>query len=412
MALPTITPTVPGIVALKNTPSDAEAANTLGQYVVQVKNFLASFLALGFTNDAQPLVLPAAIAASTLAGKVSGTTANTAGTQQGIVQGTVSTPDLRDGAVTSAKLAADTITTSNIAAATILGSNIAAATVDGSNIVSGGVGVAQLSATAVSGTGTGSLTPNIVAASIGTPELAAQAVTTAKIADLNVTLAKLVASATAGNILVASNTSPPVFTDVPMTGDVTIDYTGKTTVVKSGIIELVERAAANTVGGTSVATTWNPRGVNIGWTKIVDTLGSSFAVVTTGNASIVMSAGTYLITVSSPCYMGDMNQVRIVRYLMGGLVPSGMQQEIWGSSECSSSNASGLGTFPTAPSGTQTRSVASGVMTFSGGDFFQVEHYITTAAANIGLGVPVNAAAVAGETIYEIYAQVRIQQIG
>ncbi len=407
MSLPTITPTVAGITTAQSTPTDAEAANTLGQYVVQVKTFLASFLGGVFADSgSQPVLQAAALNAATLSGLVTGSTDNSAGTAGSISLGTVSTPDLRDGAVTGgtgagAKIASATITTENIAAATILGSNIAAATVAGSNIVTGGVGAAQLAATAVSGTGTGSLTPNIVAASVGTPELAAQAVTTAKIADLNVTLAKLVASSTAGNILVASNATPPVFTDVPMTGDVSIDYTGKTTIASRGVIEFVEQAAANTAAGTSAGAAWNPRGVQAGYVKTLDTLGTSFATNTSGSASIVIAtSGTFLITVSAPCYAGDAHQVRLVRYNPGGSVPSGMQQVAWGSSEKS-----------TAAALVQTRSVATGLMTIAVGGFFQVEHFITTGLATTGLGVPVNATAESGETIYETYTRVRIQQV-
>ena len=402
MSLPTITPTVAGITTAQSTPTDAEAANTLGQYVVQVKTFLASFLGGVFADSgSQPVLQAAALNAATLSGLVTGSTDNSAGTAGSISLGTVSTPDLRDGAVTSAKIAAATITASNITDATITGAKVAAATIAGANIVTGDVGAAQLSATAVSGTGTGSLTPNIVAASVGTPELAAQAVTTAKIADLGVTLAKLVASATAGNILVASNATPPVFTDVPMTGDVSIDYTGKTTIASRGVIEFVEQAAANTAAGTSAGAAWNPRGVQAGYVKTLDTLGTSFATNTSGSASIVIAtSGTFLITVSAPCYAGDAHQVRLVRYNPGGSVPSGMQQVAWGSSEMS-----------TAAALVQTRSVATGLMTIAVGGFFQVEHFITTGLATTGLGVPVNATAELGETIYETYTRVRIQQV-
>lgn len=402
MSLPTITPTVAGITTAQSTPTDAEAANTLGQYVVQVKTFLASFLGGVFADSgSQPVLQAAALNAATLSGLVTGSTDNSAGTAGSISLGTVSTPDLRDGAVTSAKIAAATITASNITDATITGAKVAAATIAGANIVTGDVGAAQLSATAVSGTGTGSLTPNIVAASVGTPELAAQAVTTAKIADLGVTLAKLVASATAGNILVASNATPPVFTDVPMTGDVSIDYTGKTTIASRGVIEFVEQAAANTAAGTSAGAAWNPRGVQAGYVKTLDTLGTSFATNTSGSASIVIAtSGTFLITVSAPCYAGDAHQVRLVRYNPGGSVPSGMQQVAWGSSEMS-----------TAAALVQTRSVATGLMTIAVGGFFQVEHFITTGLATTGLGVPVNATAESGETVYETYTRVRIQQV-
>ena len=396
MALPTITPTVLGIVAQKDTPSDSEAANLLGQYEVQIKNFLASFLALVFSDDDQPVLKAEAFSSTVLADAV-GTDA--------LANGAVTAAKIADGVVTGGpagsgvKIAAVTITADNIVGGTITGAKIASNTVAGINIVAGDIDTAQLHDSAVT-------TNKIADGDVTDNKLAPDAISVANAPTVVVAnaipLAKLAVGSVAGKLLVVDDGSPKKVVEVAMNGDATMDYTGLVTLKLSGVAELEERASLNVPGGTSVATSWNPRGVAVGWTKIFDTVTTGFGMVSviSSHEEIVISApGTYLITASAPAYCSELHQLAVVKYTGTPTSPS-FSETIRGSSETAPATAL-----------TQSRSYVSGILNWTGEGFFKVMHYITAAQVDNGLGVIVNAPAISSEPGYQIYAQVKVQRI-
>lgn len=382
---PRVTPaTLPNYSAVINDPQDTELANKLAQVDLQTRRFVYDFLTTVFDNTS--ILLPAALGSATLAGLVLGSTSNS-GSQQGIVQGTVSTPDLRDQAVATAKLADAAVTTAKIAAAAIVSSLIANNAITSALIAAGAVGTTQLAAQSVDNTILKSDVTG-VAGAVTTDHIRSLQVTAAKIAANVIGGGQLILGASAGQILVTGST-PFALALQTVTGDATLDGTGKITLIANGVVEVEERTGLNVAGGGSSATTWNVRGTTIGWVKTFDTLSSSF--LTISGAQLGLAAGKYIIEVTVPGYTVGLHQVRIDRYNSSNV----SQEIVYGSSE-------------TAGASMQTRSGARGMMTFATGDYFQIEHYTTSAVATNGLGIPVNATG----GLYEIYARVKIQKIG
>lgn len=394
--MPTYDPIAATLAALntvKNNPADSENPNTLGAYDRQVKNFIYDYLTKVITDDpTQPTIKAAAIPPASLAGLVSGSTSN-AGTQQGIVQGTVSTPDLRDSAVSAAKLADGAVTENKLGALSVATSKLQLLSVTAAQIADATITGAKMVAKTVD-------TTQIADDAIQPAQIDDNAVLTAAILNGQVTPAKLANGTAEGQILV-SGANPYAFAAVTMSGGASINASGVVTLANTGIVEIEERTNAGTGGGGAGATTWNLRGVTIAWTKTYDTVmsggGASFVSLTSGQAPITVSAGTYIIAASAPGYKTGAHQIRLARYNSTNV----FQEAIWGSSE----------TAPAAAN-IQSRSRVEGVVTFAAGDYIKVEHYTTAAEAVDGLGVPCSSPATAGETTYEVYAQVRIQKIG
>ena len=375
--------TLANILAVIDDPLDTEAANKLAQVDLQTRRFVYDFLITKFDATSGKLLTAAVDAATTLAGTVSGSTSN-AGTQRQVVQGTISTPDLRadavetvkilDAAVTAGKLASDAVTTVKILNANVTEDKVA----------TGAITAAKLGTAAVT-------TVKILDANVTTAKIADVNVTTGKIADNAVTGAKMVVGSAAGQLLI-TGTTPFTFAVQTVSGDATLSSAGVLTLSTKGIVEVEEQASLNTAAGGSSATTWNSRGVTRAWVKTFDTLSSTFLTIST--EKLVLLAGTYIIEASAPAYTVGTHQLRLNRYNSGNTT----QQIIPGSSE-------------TAGATTQSRSFVRGLMVFASGDYLKLQHFTTSAVATNGLGLPTNAVAEGGETLLEIYAQVRIQKV-
>jgi len=167
------------------------------------------------------------------------------------------------------------------------------------------------------------------------------------------------------------------------------------TLTNKGIVEVEERTTANTAGGGAAATTWNERGSVRAWVKTFDTLGSSFLATIT-DSKLTPAVGTYVIEASCPAYKTDGHQSRITRYNGSNVI----QESIFGSSSMAA-----------AADTTQTTSFVAAKMTFASGDYFKVHHYTVTAEATDGLGKAVNAAPLAAEAVFEVYAKVKITKV-
>lgn len=360
-------------------PADTESANKLAQVDLQTRRFVSDYLATKFDATTEKL-LPAAVdAATTLVGLVSGSTSN-AGTQQQVVQGTVSTPDLRDSAISTGKIADQAVTAAKIADGTVGTTELAALAVTAAKIANGTITSTQLAANAV-------VTASITDANVTTSKIAALAVTAAKIAANTITGGQLVAGAAEGDLLIAG-VSPFNFAVKTMSGGATIDKNGVVTLTQQGTVEVEERAnSTGTVGGAASAASWNDRGNTVGWVKTFDTLGSSF-LTTPSTSKLALVAGTYIIEASAPAYNVGIHRLRIGRYNSSNV----NEEYVYGTSEV-------------APATIQSRAVARVKMTFAAGDYFKVEHYLTSNNSTSDMGTP------SSQGTYEIYARVSITRV-
>jgi hypothetical protein len=252
-------------------------------------------------------------------------------------------------------------------------------------------------------------TAKIVDDGVTTAKLASNAVTTAKITDANVTTAKIadlavtgakiganvvggdqLALGSAGGQLLVTGTTPFKFAVVTPSGDITVDATGKFTIVANGIVVVQERAALNTAAGAGTAASWNNRGATIVWTKTVDTLTSSFLTTPT-DQKLLLAAGTYVVEALAPAFAVTGHQTRINHFNAA----NASLEKFYGSSDW-------------APATMSNKSTVKCKVVIASGDYLVLEHYITSHTDANDLGKPVNATG----GLYEGYAEVRIQKIG
>lgn len=379
-----VTPaTQANFAATINDPQDTEDANKLAQVDLQTRRFVSDYLATIVDSTTEKIKASAIDAATSLAGLVNGSTNNT-GTQRQIVQGTVSTPDLRDSAVSTVKIADQAVTSAKIADGNVSTTQIAALAVTAAKIANATITDVQLASNAVT-----------------TAKITDANVTTQKIADANVTAAKMAANVVGGDQLIVGSAAgqllvtgatPFKFAVATPSGDVTVDSTGKFTIVANGIVVVEERGALAADGGAGTADSWNNRGVVIGWVKTSDTLTSSFLTTPTDH-KLLLAAGTYMVEATAPGYVVDQHQARINHY---------------NSSNASLEKFYGTSEWATTAVAIPSRSSVKCKVVIASGDYLVLEHYIKTHAGNLDFGRAVNATG----GLYEIYSQVRIQKVG
>ena len=140
--------------------------------------------------------------------------------------------------------------------------------------------------------------------------------------------------------------------------------------------------AYNVNGGSSSATTWHTRDLN---TELDDPEN----IVTIASNQFTLQAGTYLVEWSAPNMLGSRHFTRL--------------QNITDSTTDSEGTSAYNDTGTTAT----TTSIGAGVITLTSAKSFEIQHYITTAEATIGLGVSSN---VSGQN--SVYTLVKIHKIG
>lgn len=380
-----------GFSAVIDTPLDSEDSNKLAQVDLQTRRFVYDFLASKFDATASDVLLAAAVAAATVAGKINGSTANLAGTQRAIVQGTISTPDLRDGSISTDKLADVAVTAAKIALATITNAqiNVAPNGVAATNMNDDSVPTRAIVDDAVTAAKLADSVATDADRAVTTNHIRDDAITAAKIADGAVG-ADALAAGTEAQMLIAGTTGK--FVPKTVSGAITIDKDGVTTLASTGYACLRELAANTVACGAASATTWHTRGdgaVVPAWTKDWETL----AMVTLGaGGKVTLAAGTYLIEAFCPAYKVGKHVCRIEhKTSAGGHV------------------AYFDGTAEDAPAAAAVQTVshvyAKIVFTGTNSDFY-VQHYTTGAEVADGLGVPVSAGAT-----NEVYSIVKIHKI-
>ena len=153
---------------------------------------------------------------------------------------------------------------------------------------------------------------------------------------------------------------------------------GPSTSITSAIFN--ETQASGTNGGSSVATTWTKRVFN---TTVVNNItGASIA-----SSVITLPAGSYIVTASAPCYESNLFKIRL--------------------QNTTDSSTAALGTSEyDGSSAVQTRGILSGYFTIAGNKNFELQHYVTSARANLGFGNPTSIA-----SISEVYSTIQIDKV-
>jgi len=153
---------------------------------------------------------------------------------------------------------------------------------------------------------------------------------------------------------------------------------GPSTGITSAIFN--ETQASGTNGGSSVATTFTKRVLN---TTVVNNItGCSIA-----SSVITLAAGSYVVTASAPCYESNLFKIRL--------------------QNTTDSTTAALGTSEyDGSSAVQTRGILSGYFTITGNKNFELQHYVSTARANLGFGNPTSIASVS-----EVYSTIQIDKV-
>jgi len=377
--------TLANLLPVIDDPADTEDSNKLAQVDLQTRRFVYDYLFLKFDSSTEKLK-PGVVDDTTLAGKVKGSTGN-AGTQQGIVQGTISTPDLRDDAVTGTKIADGTIGTDHIADDAINGAKIADDAVTADHIANNCITADQLAANCVTAA---ALKTGASDGAVTTSHIRDDAVTADKLAANSVT-GDALPTCTSGQLLVGGSDNK--FAVKTLSGDATLDNTGRITLVSKNECELVERANNATSGGGASSTTWHVRGNTPApaWIEAWRVPTGAFATIG-ASGKVSLPAGTYVVEATAPAYKVGKHICRLVRYNVSDVV----QETFYGTSEVSA-----------AADGVQTRTrVCAKITVGASTDYLKLEHYCEAAEASDGLGL----ASSSGGT-YEVYATMHIRQV-
>jgi len=153
---------------------------------------------------------------------------------------------------------------------------------------------------------------------------------------------------------------------------------GPSTSISTAIFN--ETQASGTNGGSSVATTFTKRVLN---TTVVNNItGCSIA-----SSVITLPAGSYVVNASAPCYESNLFKIRL--------------------QNTTDSTTAALGTSEyDGSSAVQTRGILSGFFTIAGNKNFELQHYVSTARANLGFGNPTSIASVS-----EVYTTIQIDKV-
>jgi len=169
-------------------------------------------------------------------------------------------------------------------------------------------------------------------------------------------------------------TAGEVLTAASLNANFTFAASGTTTAIFN------ETQASGTNGGSSTATTFVKRTLN---TTVVNNItGCSIA-----SSVITLPAGSYIVTASAPCYESNLFKIRLQNTTDSTTVALG-------TSEYDGSSA------------VQTRGILSGHFTITGNKNFELQHYVSTARANLGFGNPTSIASVS-----EVYSTIQIDKV-
>jgi hypothetical protein len=162
-----------------------------------------------------------------------------------------------------------------------------------------------------------------------------------------------------------------IMIDNPSSGGVTPGGGG----LYSAYIQIEDRKAQNTSGGTFTAGSWQKRDLN---TEVADT-GNNAAVASN---QITLEAGTYLVFASAPAFIVNRHQLRLQNVTDGTTLAVGQSNH--------------------AAAGTNVNNIAvlAGRFTISEQKVLELQHQCETSAATRGLGVEGNFGA-------EVYAQIQ-----
>lgn len=141
-----------------------------------------------------------------------------------------------------------------------------------------------------------------------------------------------------------------------------------------------ETQAANTAGGSSVATTYTKRTLN---TTVINNTGATLT-----SSVIALLAGTYRVFAMSPFWQAGGVAIRLRNTTDG------------------STTIAGVNNYVSASSGAGCYAQLDGTFTITATKNFEVQYYCTAAIATNGLGVAINSAGVS-----EIYTQITIEKI-
>ena len=140
-----------------------------------------------------------------------------------------------------------------------------------------------------------------------------------------------------------------------------------------------ETQAANTAGGSSVATTYTKRTLN---TTVTNGIGATLT-----SSVIALLAGTYKVFAMSPFWQSTALAIRLRNTTDGTTTIAGVNNYV--------SSSSGAGCY----------AQLEGIFTITATKNFEVQYYCTTAQETNGLGVAINSAGVS-----EIYTQITIEK--
>jgi len=287
-------------------PQDSEAANVLGAVDRQTRWFMYSFLSQCFDDNG--ILKPGTVngQGETFNQQISGSSSNAiTGTNGGaIIQGTVSTPDIRSQAVGSAQIANGAVGPAQLQAGLLAGFV--------SLTLTNWITATMLTAQSVG-------TTAIVDAAITAQKIALGAISAAQVAAGSLTYDRL-ANALGSGYLLISGLTPFTFAAQPMTGDATIDNTGKLTITKTltqPFVILEEQTAFGVNAGNSINTGTVTRGAvangNGVWTTMSD-INSLMVATPTNDGKIKVAAGTYLCEGRVPGYQCGIHKAFITSF--------------------------------------------------------------------------------------------------
>lgn len=275
---------------------------------------------------------------------------------------TVATANLQDLAVSAAKLGTDAVTTSKILNLAVTAAKLAADAVTTSKILDANVTNAKLANMATQ-TIKGRTT-----AGTGVPEDLTAAQATAL---LNAVVGDAGAGGTKGLV------PAPAAGDAAALKFLKADGTFAAPSGNSGYILLQDQKAANTAGGSSVATTWTKRDMN---TEVADTAN----LASIASNVISLAAGTYKVKATSTFYAVGKAKIRLRNTTDNVTLAVGASGE----------SAVGVGAAISIP--------MDGRFTIAGTKNVELQYYCVSVQATDGLGRATNAAEV------EVYSSVEL----
>lgn len=383
---PILPATLAAMAATVTDPQGTEDAGKIDDAIRQTRNWAYDMFGLIFDSTTMKPKSSFFNGGSLPAGLIRGTNPTDLSTngQREILQGSVQYLDIATDGVRTTNIQDGAVTSSKLANEAIAGTKLQTGTVPGTALQDGAVTSGKLA--------TGAVTGNAISNNgIQSGKFAVGAIRADDIGVNQVSGDKLPV-ASAGQILVGGNgANANEFAARTLSGALKVDAQGVVSLLSGvgiSIARIVEAAGKNVPGGSSVAVTtnYNIRGVAVPWRLVQDNTNGAFDVDRGEGAGYiwVKQSGFYLFICSAPAYKsGATSQHRLAAqcFFDGNDVSSAATANHWGTTEQLNSSSSRSWLFFL-----QEFMNVSDVRPGS----LKLFHYIESAQATNGLGVPSN----------------------